>query len=99
MSYSEEEIREGLRKIELPNTYKELRKLYDSNPKYQHVSFEKFVERCRVIKKIIDEGKLRYKVREKSELQRSRKTALQTLEGRNHKATAKRKVELRGIRA
>jgi len=63
MSYSKEEIREGLQKIKLPVTYKELRKLYDSNLKYQHVSFEEFVRRVRAIKSIIDNAKLRYKVK------------------------------------
>jgi len=61
--YSEEEIREGLQKIELLVTYKDLRKLYDSNPKYQHVSFEEFVRRVHAIKSIVDNAKLRYKVK------------------------------------
>jgi len=63
MSYSEEEIREGLAKIKLPGSYKELRKMYEENPKYQHITFEEFVRRCKVIKKIIDEAKLRLGVK------------------------------------
>lgn len=61
--FSEKEIREGLRGIELPTSYKDMRKMYDENPKYQHVSFETFVECMKTIKKIVDEGKLRFKVR------------------------------------
>jgi len=60
--FSLEEIREGLRKIELPSSCEDMRKMYDENPKYQHVSFEEFVRRVRKIKTIIDNAKLRYGV-------------------------------------
>ena len=63
LSYTKEEIREGLKKIELPSSYKDMRKMYDENPKFHHISFEEFVKRVRVIKTIIDNAKLRYKVR------------------------------------
>lgn len=63
MMYTKEEIREGLSKIELPSSYEDMRKMYDENPKYQHISFEEFVRRMRKIKTIVDYAKLRYKVR------------------------------------
>ena len=63
MSYTIEEIREGLSKILLPKTEEETQKLYDENPKYQHVSYEVFKRRMKEIKTIIEDAKLRYAVK------------------------------------
>ena len=58
------QIRETLCGLEVKVSIKELRKLYDSNPRFQFESFEDFVERCRKIKAIIDEMKYQFRVRE-----------------------------------
>ena len=59
MSYSLEEIREGLSKIKLLNTDEEIRELYDKNPQYQHASYEEFKQAYIKIKNIIEDAKIR----------------------------------------
>ena len=62
MPLTPEQIRETLRGLEVKSSEKELRKLYDSNPKLQFESFESFVQRVLKIKTIVDNMKYQFGV-------------------------------------